>query len=100
MAQSDGLVNYETIETGILGIVNTYVIPALMTVATVVLVIMGIVTGINMAKASTEEEKSKAKKNLIGILLGAAVCIASIWLIPLIIDLLVAEFGLTGNYVS
>ena len=71
-----------------------------MTVATVVLVIMGIVTGINMAKASTEEEKSKAKKNLIGILLGAAVCIASIWLIPLIIDLLVAEFGLTGNYVS
>lgn len=83
---------YETISTEALAVVNTYVIPALMTVATVVLVVCGIITGIQLAKASTDEEKTKAKKRLIGIGAGAVVCAVSIWVIPLLVELLTKVF--------
>lgn len=77
-------------------LVNKYVIPLMMTVATIILVIFGIINGIRLAKASTDEEKTKAKKNLIGIVLGAIICVASIWLIPLIINIALGVFPTTG----
>lgn len=83
----------DTINTQLLTLFNTYIIPALMTVATVVLVVLGIVNGVHMAKASTEEEKTKAKKNHIGLLAGAVICVAAIWLIPLIIQLALGVFN-------
>lgn len=83
---------YSTINMKLLELFNSYIIPGLMTVASVVLVVLGIVNGIRVAKASTEEEKTKAKKNIIGLLIGAIVCVASIWLIPLIIELATGIF--------
>ena len=80
-------------------LMNSYVIPLMMTVATIVLVIFGIINGIRIAKASTDEEKTKAKKNLIGIVLGAFICVASIWLIPLIINIAIGVFP-TNNLVG
>lgn len=77
-------------------LVNSYLIPLLMTVATIVLVIFGIINGIRLAKASTDEEKTKVKKNLIGIILGAIICVASIWLIPLIINIAMGTFPTNG----
>lgn len=84
------------ITTQVTQLVNKYVIPLMMTVATIILVIFGIINGIRLAKASTDEEKTKAKKNLIGIVLGAIVCVASIWVIPLIINIALGVFPSTG----
>lgn len=83
---------YDTITEQVLDLVNTYIIPGLMTAVTIVLVIVGIVTGVQLAKAASEEEKTKAKKRLLGLGLGIVVCVASIWLIPLLIDLLAGIF--------
>ena len=88
---------YDEINNKILDLFNTYIIPTLMTAAAIILVILGIVNGIRMAKAQTEEEKTKAKKNLIGLLAGAIICVASIWLIPLIIDLCLGVFPANGG---
>ena len=84
------------ISNKVMELVNTYVIPLLLTVATAILIIFGIINGIRLAKASTDEEKTKAKKNLIGIVIGAVVCVASIWLIPLIINIALGVFPTTG----
>lgn len=84
---------YDEINSKVLELFNDYIIPALMTCAAIVLVVFGIVNGVRMAKAQTEEEKTKAKKNLIGLIVGAIACVASIWLIPLIIELSLGVFG-------
>lgn len=75
---------------------NGYVIPLLLTVATAILIVFGIMNGIRLAKSSTDEEKTKTKKNLIGIGLGAIICVASIWLIPLIINIALGVFPTSG----
>ena len=84
------------ISNQVMELINSYVIPLLLTVATAILIIFGIINGIRLAKASTDEEKTKAKKNLIGIVFGAVVCVASIWLIPLIINIALGVFPTTG----
>lgn len=88
--------NYDNIMQPILEAFNSYVIPALMIMATIVLVVFGVINGIRLAKSSQEEEKQKAKKNIIGLLLGALVCVGSIWLLPLLIDLISSLFPYTG----
>ncbi|MBO5416762.1 MAG: hypothetical protein J6A83_09055 [Clostridia bacterium] len=75
---------------------NSYLIPTLLTIAAGVFLVLGIINGIRMAKASTDEEKTKAKKALIGQLLGMVVCVVSIWLAPLLMNFLMTVFSGNG----
>lgn len=72
---------------------NNYVVSTLFVIATAVFLVLGIINGIRMAKATTDEEKTKAKKALIGQLIGMIVCFASVWLAPLLIELLQTLFA-------
>ena len=72
---------------------NAYLIPTLFTIAAAVFLVLGIINGIRMAKASTDEEKTKAKKALIGELIGMVVCVVSVWLAPLLMDFLMSVFS-------
>lgn len=87
----------ETITTAITSFFSDVFIPVAMLIATVVLIAYGIINAIRYAKAGSDEEKQKAKKNIIGIVIGAAVCVASIWLIPLIINLFSQRLGTNSD---
>lgn len=78
---------YETIESTTLSLINNYVIPALMTVLAVVAAVFLIINIIRIIKSNSEEERMKAKKNLIWCGVGVVLAIAGIWVLPLLINL-------------
>lgn len=78
--------NYNVIVEGLTSFTNDYLIPCLMLIASIVFVVLAIVNGIRYAKATQEEDKQKAKKNLIGMVIGVAVCVAGVWLMPLLFN--------------
>lgn len=81
----------DTILTAIREFFNEIFIPVAMLIVTVVLVGYGIVNAVKYVKADSDEGKQKAKKNIIGVVIGAAVSVASIWLIPLLINLFAGQ---------
>lgn len=93
---ADATIQYDAIVDRLLSVFNDYLVPSLMVIATCVFVVLAIINGIRYAKATQEEDKQKAKKNIIGMIVGAAVCVGGIWLMPLIFKFLVAAFGWTG----
>ena len=89
----DSSETYETINDQTLNFVNSYIIPSLMTVLAVVAAVFLVVNVIRIIKSSAEEERAKAKKNLIWCVAGVVVAIAGIWLIPYIIKLASQSFS-------
>lgn len=77
------------IKSNILYVVNSFVIPALMTLVSIVALIMGILNCVKYFKSTEEEARAKAKKNLIGWFIGLVLAFAMIWLLPMFIDMLV-----------
>lgn len=75
--------------TSVLTIVNNYVIRGLIIIGAVVVAIMFLINWIKYTKAEDGEPKTKAKKALIGTGIGCVGLIASIWLVPTVIDLLI-----------
>ena len=84
---------YNNMMGTLLGFFNNFLIPTLLTIATGVFLVLIIINGIKIARASTDEEKTKAKKALIGQVVGMLVCFVGIWLVPAFIDFLAAVFG-------
>lgn len=78
---------YDQIESTTLSLINDYVIPALMTVLAVVAAVFLIINIIRIIKSNSEEERMKAKKNLIWCGVGVVLAIAGIWVLPLLINL-------------
>ena len=78
---------------------NDAIVPALLIIATAVFLVLGIINGIRMAKATTDEEKTKARNALIGLLIGIIITIAALVLIPLLIDYLKTIWNLGGTFV-
>ena len=78
---------------------NDAVVPTLLVVATAVFLILGIINGIRMAKATTDEEKTKARNALLGLLLGVIITIAALVLIPTLIAYLKETLELGGTFV-
>lgn len=91
---------YDTIETTTLTLINEYVIPALMTVLAVVAAVFLIINIIRIIKSNSEEERMKAKKNLIWCGVGVVLAVAGIWVLPLLINLAKDVFAGTtlGGY--
>ena len=71
---------------------NNFLIPTLLTIASGVFLVLIIINGIRMARASTDEEKTKAKKALIGQAIGMVVCFVGVWLVPAFVEFLQAVF--------
>ncbi len=69
-------------------VITNIIIPVAMFIALCVFVFIGIKEGIKMANARSEEEKTNSKKNLIWLVIGMGVTAMSIWLVPLIFNLL------------
>lgn len=88
-----GTNEYNSMIEPLVAFFNTYLVPTLMTIAAAVFLVLGIINGIRMAKASTDEDKTKAKKALIGMAVGMVVCVASIWLAPLLMNFLMTVFS-------
>lgn len=78
---------------------NEAIVPTLLVIATAVFLVLGIINGIRMAKATTDEEKTKARNALIGLLIGIIITIAALVLIPLLIDYLKDTLKLGGTFV-
>lgn len=83
---------FDEITSKILDVVNLYLIPILLSAATSIFVIWAIIVGIKMAKVSAEEEKVKVKKQLIGIIAGACVSFAAVFVLPLLTTWLATVF--------
>ena len=73
----------------ILTIVNNYVIRGIIIVGTIVLAVFVLINWIKFGKAEDGEPKTKAKKALIGTAIAFVGLFASIWLLPMIIQLLI-----------
>lgn len=84
--------NIQNIQDQLLTFVNDTVIPVLMVMASCVFAILAIINGIKYAKAAQEEDKQKAKKNIIGLLIGCAVCVGGVWLMPVLFEALARAF--------
>lgn len=67
-----------------------------MTLVSIVALIMGILNCVKYFKATEEEARAKAKKNLIGWFIGLVFAFAMIWLLPMLLDLLVELMPSTG----
>lgn len=84
--------DYNTMTQTLLTFFNQYLIPSLMTIASAVFLVLGIINGIRWAKAVTDEEKVKAKKAVIGLGIGLVISVVSIWLIPYLLNFLSTIF--------
>ena len=84
---------YQNMIEPLVNFFNSYLVPTLLTIAAAVFLVLGIINGIRMAKASTDEEKTKAKKALIGQFIGMVICVVSIWLAPLLMNFLMSVFS-------
>ena len=89
-----------TLTEPLIAVFNHYVVPVMLAIASAVFVALAIINGIHMAKASTDEEKTKAKKALFGLLVGVIITVAGIWLIPELLDFLVGDFGIGDDTIS
>lgn len=93
MELGDGSDIYTEMMSALKEFFNNYVISTLFLIATAVFLYLGIKNGISIAKITTDEEKTKAKRALIGQIIGMIVCFASVWLAPLLIELLQTLFA-------
>lgn len=84
--------DYNNMTNALLSFFNDYLIPSIMTIASAVFLVLGILAGIRWAKATTDEEKTKAKKSVIGLGIGLAISVVSIWLIPYLLNFLSGIF--------
>lgn len=80
---------YNDMVKQVLYIINRYVVRACLLVATIVFLIFGIINAVKFSKATEEEARQKAKKNLIGWFVGVILTFAMIWLLPLLFDFLI-----------
>lgn len=87
---------FSDIKSNIFYVVNKFIIPALMTLVSIVALIMGILNCVKYFKATEEEARAKAKKNLIGWFIGLVFAFAMIWLLPMFLDLLVELMPSSG----
>lgn len=84
--------DYSNMTNTMVSVFNDYVIPSIMTIASAVFLVLGIIAGIRWAKATTDEEKTKAKKSVIGLGVGLTISVVSIWLIPYLLNFLSGVF--------
>lgn len=88
--------DYNQMTQALLNFFNGYLIPTLMTIAAGTFLVLGIINGIRWAKATTDEEKVKARKAVIGLGIGVAISIISIWLIPYLVNFFGSLFSSDG----
>lgn len=87
-----GQTYYDSAIGSIADFANSYVFPLLLTIAIAVFMVLGIINGIKFAKAGTDEERVKAKKSLIYLVIGVVITMASIWLFDSLSEFLMAVF--------
>lgn len=86
---SQGDQQFNSMVSDVLTIVNNYVVRGALIIGCLIIAVCVIINAIKFSKAEDGEPKTKAKKNLIGCIIGLVAMFAAIWLLPMFINFLI-----------